>query len=86
MDRNDPMITGINKLGENPKADLYALFDAIRLQLAQLRGIASRDLGPEANDARKDISHFIAKLEENGLWDALVKIRDSAITMEDKTQ
>lgn len=66
-------MAGIQELGKSPKADLYASFDAIRLQLRQA---ANRDDSPEAKDAHKDISHFVAKLEENGLWDYLLKIRD----------
>ncbi len=78
MHNMKPMMDGIRGLGKNRKADLYASFDAIRLQLAELRETASRDDSAEAKEARKSSAHFVALLEENGLWDYLVKLRDEA--------
>ncbi len=78
MEGRKPMIGGLQGLGANPKANLYASFDEIRLQLASLKETASRDDSAEAKDAQKDISHFVGKLEENGLWDYLVQLREEA--------
>ena len=77
MDDTKAMMGGIRELGKNPTADLYASFDAIRLQLASLKEAARRDDSEEAKDARKHASHFVALLEENDLWNELVKLRDA---------
>jgi hypothetical protein len=74
MGLNDSMVNGLGDLGKNPKADLYALFDATHLRLTNLKEAANRNDSAEAKDAYKDISYFVAKLNENGLWDYLVQL------------
>jgi len=44
---------------------------------SRIGDIDGREVSREAKEARKYTSHFVALLEENGLWDELVKLRDA---------
>jgi hypothetical protein len=72
------LLDAIRELGENPKGELYASFGVIRLQLAKLRETASGVDSVAAKEARTSVLKFAEVLDETGLLDYVVKIRNEA--------